>query len=272
MALSIKNSRSHAAPHLKKLLTYSRYLYDYLKYGDIASVVASMKYVVNKTSHSSDRIVTTSAGTYFCRKNTNDFQFANFYYEWGVKKFLLDRSTHFNVFIDGGACTGEYCVLLAKKNIRCIAFEPVETTFDVLSRNLELNKLTDKVKAYKLGLGEQNVKTGFVFNPVNTGASHMADVGQVVDCSVDIRTFDSIYPELGLKKQDRIVFKLDIEGMEPAAIRGAANFIREFPDIMFVMEDKHSGNDEIKETLNGIAPFGFGVVDEFNIYARKLNK
>lgn len=57
--------------------------------------------------------------------------------------------------------------------------------------------------------------------------------------------------------------------MEPAALRGAENFIREFPNITFIMEDKHSGEDLIKDTLNSISSFEYGIVDEFNIYATK---
>jgi len=75
--------------------------------------VASVKYVLNKSSHSSGRTITTSAGTFFCRKNTNDFQFANYYYEWGVKKFILKRIDEFSVFIDAGACVGDYSILMA---------------------------------------------------------------------------------------------------------------------------------------------------------------
>ena len=34
---------------MNKLFTYLRYLFDYLKHGDLESVVASVKYVVNIT-------------------------------------------------------------------------------------------------------------------------------------------------------------------------------------------------------------------------------
>lgn len=255
---------------MKKILTYIRYIYDYLKHGDFASVIASVKYVLNKSSHSSDRIIRTSAGTFFCRKNTNDFQFANYYYEWGVKKFLLDRRKNFNVFIDGGACTGEYSILLSGFGIRCFAFEPIQDTYIVLEKNIELNNIAGKVKSFRFGLSDRNSTSRFVFDPVNTGASHLADSELDGDSIVELRTFDSVFPTLGIRKEDRILFKLDVEGMEPAAIRGAAEFIREFPNITFITEDKHSGEDAIKETLNKFANFRYGFVDEFNMYAEKL--
>ena len=257
---------------MNKLLTYFRYFLDYMKFGDLGSVVASFRYIISKKSHSSDRVIRTSAGTFYCRKNTNDFQFANYYYEWGVKKYLLDHHKEYTVFIDGGACVGGYSILMARLGLRTIAFEPVQFNFDVLVKNLELNKLTSKVEAFPIGLGDKSFAADFVFNPVNTGASHIAAANETSNCTVDISAFDSIYPTLGIKKEDRILVKLDVEGMEPLALLGAEQFIRTFPNLTFVLEDKHSGEDSIKDSLNRFASFDYGIVDEFNIFAKKYNR
>lgn len=256
---------------MKKFSIYMLYLFEYLKFGDIISVIASVKYVLNHTSHKHDRVIRTSVGKFFCRKNTNDFQFANYAYEWSVKKYVLEHKKEYSVFIDGGACVGEYSILLADQNIRCLAFEPVKGTFEVLTKNLELNNLSTKVKAYPYGLGAENMQVKFVYNSVNTGASHIAASSNKGDLVAEIRTFDSLLPEMGITIDDHILFKLDVEGMEPDALRGAEDFIRRYPHITFVMEDKHSGDDSIKETLNKIASFEYGIVDEYNIYAKKIN-
>jgi len=254
----------------KKLITYYRYFYEYVKHGDLLSIIASLRYLINRTSHKKDRIIQTSIGTFFCRKNTNDFQYSNYRYEWGVKQFLLDNIKNYNVFIDGGACVGEYCILLTKLGISCIAFEPVIANYKVLTKNLELNNMSDKVLAFSIGLGDREMQAPFYFNPINTGASHIITDGRPADCFVEIRTFDSLLPRLGLKSEDRILCKLDIESMEPDAIRGAAGFIRNFPNITFVAEGKHSGDDIIKKELTAITGFEFGIVDPYNIYAKKI--
>ena len=137
-------------------------------------------------------------------------------------------------------------------------------------KNLELNQLTGKVTAFPYGLGDVNSKMNFVYNPVNTGASHLASIDCENDCLSEIRTFDSLLPVLELKTEDRILFKLDVEGMELEALKGAVSFIHQFPNITFVMEDKHTGKENIMELLNEIAKFEIGMVDEFNIFARKL--
>ncbi|MEI7662603.1 MAG: FkbM family methyltransferase, partial [Bacteroidota bacterium] len=170
---------------------------------------------------------------------------------------------------DGGACIGDYSILLTRYGLRCIAFEPIESNFKVLEKNLELNGLTGKIIAFQYGLGAENKKEHFSFNPVNTGASHKSSITDHSNCLGEIRTFDSLLPELNLDPDDRILFKLDIEGMETEALQGAAGFIRRFPNITFVLEDKHAGQYPIQKTLSEIGPFEFGIVDEFNIYAKK---
>lgn len=254
---------------LKKTITYGRYFWEYAKYGDIVSIISSVKYIMKKGSHANDRIIRTSIGRFFCRKNTNDFQFANFRYEWGVKKFLLENLKEFSVFIDGGACVGEYCVMLSKLGIKCIAFEPVLANYKVLTRNLELNKLDHHVLSFPVGLGDRKMMAPFFFNPVNTGASHIITDEKKPDFFVEIDTLDSFLSQLGLKPADRIMVKLDVEQMEPEAIHGAAEFIKKFPYLTFVIEEKHSGASKIRKALSEIAGFEFGIVDEYNIFARK---
>lgn len=255
---------------MKKAITYFRYFIEYLKFGDFISIASSARYLINKTSHAHNRIVRSSIGSFYCRRNTNDFQFANFYYEWGVKKFILQHIDNFSVFIDGGACTGDYSVLLSKFPVKCFSFEPVPDNFETIQKNLHLNRIHDKVKAYKLGLGNENKKAWFRFNPVNTGASHIDSQIGPDGCEVQIRTFDSILPELNLPENEKILFKLDVEGMEPEALQGCTGFIRQYPEITFIMEEKHAGQESIQAVLDKIAVFEYGKVDEFNIYARKL--
>jgi len=256
---------------MNKILTYLRYFYDYLLHGDFRSILASVRYVLFGTSHKTDRIISTAAGTYFCRKNTNDFQLANFYYEWGVRKYLLSHQKKFSVFIDGGACTGSYSLLFAARGKRCIAFEPVSSNYNIINKNLELNKLEHEVVVFPYGLGAANARAGFAFNPVNTGASHKIENMTEADQFVEIRTLDSLMPEMAIGSDERIMIKLDVEGMEVEAIKGAADFIRHYPNITFVIEDKHSGESLIKDALNEIAGFDYGIVDEYNIYAKKTN-
>jgi FkbM family methyltransferase len=254
---------------LKKLNTWLWYFYEYIRFGDFLSVYAAIKYVILKKSHHKDRIIQTSVGIFYCRKNTNDFQFANFRYEWGVKKFLLDHIHEYAVFIDGGSGIGDYAVLVSKYNIRSIAFEPMESNFEVLEKNIQLNNLTGKVKAVKVGLGNENKMVRFKYNQVNTGASHIDKGNNPDSFEVELRTFDSFLQELNLDKDEPILFKLDLEGMESEALQGCPFFISQYSNITFIIEDKLTGRDKIISVMDKLGSFEYGTVDQYNMYARK---
>jgi FkbM family methyltransferase len=241
---------------VKKLRTYFRYLWEYLKHGDLVSIANSVSYLLFRKSHRKDRIIRSSIGTFYCRKKTNDFQYANYKYEWGVKRYLIENR--------------DYCILLARYNKRCFAFEPVIVNFNILNKNVGLNKLTNKVVSFPFGLGSRDETAGFVFDPVNTGASHLARNGEAVNCTVEIRTLDSVFHQLSIEPEEPVLLKLDMEGMEPDAIRGAEKFLSLYKNITLVIENKEVGQEPIKSALNKIANFEYGIVDEFNIFAKKI--
>jgi len=254
---------------VKKLNTYFWYFYEYIKHRDFLSLYASANYVLFRKSHANDRIIQTSVGKFFCRKNTNDFQFANFRYEWGVKKFILNHIHEYSIFIDGGSCVGIYPILLSKYNIQSIAFEPVATNYEVLVKNLQLNNLTNDIKAFHIGLGDENKLVRFRLNPVNTGASHIDRENNSDSLSTELRMFDSYLQELNVGKEEHILFKLDVEGMEIEVLKGAAKFIAQYPNITFILEEKFSGKDHIKSVLNELGSFEYGTIDQYNMYAKK---
>jgi len=256
---------------LKKINTYFWYFYEYMKHGDLRSVSDSIGYLLFKKTNANDRIVQSSLGKFFCRKGTNDFQFANYHYEWGVKKYILDRIDNYSVFIDAGSCIGIYAMLAAKLKLQTIAIEPIASNYEALIKNLQLNNLEDQVKAFKIGLGNKNEEVYFNFDRVNTGASQLGTAHHQDSCQVSLKTFDSLLPELELDTKSNILFKLDVEGMEIEALQGAANFIRQYPNITLVLEEKITGKEKIRKLLDEFGTFEFGKIDQYNMYAKKIN-
>jgi len=257
---------------LRKINTYYWYFYEYMRHGDVRSVYDSIRYLLFKKTNASDRIVQSSLGKFFCRKQTNDFQFANFRYEWGVKKFILDRINDYAVFIDAGSCIGIYAILAATRQLQTIAIEPIADNFEVLTKNLKLNHLEDQVKAINVGLGSQNEQVYFNFDKVNTGASHLGTASHQDSCLVELRTFDSLLSELELDIHSNILFKVDVEGMEIEALQGAVNFLGQYPNLTLVLEDKITGQEKIKMLLDELGTFEYGRIDQYNIFARKVKK
>jgi FkbM family methyltransferase len=254
---------------VKKLVTFLAYFFEYIKHNDYKSIFYGLIYLMFRKSHPIDRVIHSSIGTFFCRRNTNDFQFANLRYEWGVKKFILSNINKFTVFIDAGACTGDYVVLMANKGLRCIAFEPVKSNYENLMRNISLNGLSDKILTFNYGLGNVEETAKFVFDPVNTGASHLARENEKSGIVVELKKMDSLIKDFRISENDSVLIKFDLEGMETEVICGAEDFIHSCRQLTIILEYKIEGREKIMSYLDRIAAFEYGSVDEYNFYARK---
>ena len=65
--------------------------------------------------------------------------------------------------LDIGANTGLYSIISTQTNHRAMvhAFEPYPANFNRLTKNLELNKLSERVKTSKLAMGHENDPISF---------------------------------------------------------------------------------------------------------------
>ncbi len=265
---------------MDKLITFLRYTKDFLKFGEYRYILSSIKYLLLKRTTSRTQIYKSSLGMFLVRKGTLDFQFANYAYEWEVKKFVEANYKDCDVFFDIGSNIGTYAIMLAKRGVRTFAFEPVKDNYDAIRINLILNKLEDKVKVYPVALGASKYKTQFAFDLTNTGASHKADIETDDDykplkeeiVESEVMPLDDLIDEFNLKKEDKIFMKIDVEGMEANVLQGARKFLQTFPNILMVMESIHSGKEKLTAVLNEIDDFEILEVDDLNMGARKIIK
>ena len=263
---------------MKKIITFIRYVKDYLKFGEYYFLWTSIQYVLFKKINPKQRIYKSSLGTFLTRKGTLDFQFANYAYEWSVKKFFLQNYQPYNVFLDIGSNIGTYCFLMAPKGLPCYAFEPVKENFEALMTNIRLNKLEDKIHPFPFGLGSEIMDADFIFEPMNTGASHLAKFHSYVENKgeigqqekVKIKTLDSLLDQLQLKKEDKVLLKIDAEGMELDIIKGGIKFISNQPEFLMIMEKSHSDFDKIQELFAQICKVSYQQIDEENVAIIKI--
>jgi len=264
---------------MKKILTFLRYVLDYLKFGEFYFFWTSIKYVLFKSVKPKRRIYNSSLGTFLTRKGTLDFQFANYAYEWNVKRFFLENYKNYNVFLDIGSNIGTYCFLLAPKGLRCYAFEPVKENHEALLINVMLNKLEEQIKVFQFGLGAEIMDADFIFETMNTGASHLAEIHTYIENKgeigkkekVKIKTLDSIVDHIKLAKEDKVLLKIDAEGMEFDVLQGARKFISQHPEFLIIMEIKHSDFSRISDFFAGICTVNYQPIDEENVAIIKKN-
>ncbi len=147
-----------------------------------------------------------------------------------IDKYLSDGA----VILDIGANVGSHTVYwaLERKAKKIYSFEPLEQTFEVLTKNIELNNLQDVVTISNKGLSNENCKAKVrIFWERNVGGtSFMKDQNG----EYDFVTLDSLnIPE----KIDLI--KIDVEGHEIEVLEGAREtFYRNKPVVVIETFDK----------------------------------
>lgn len=252
-------------------LTLLRYFADFIQNREWLFIIAAIKYKVLGKPSQRSALIRTNLGLFLSRKGTIDFQFANYAYEWNVKRFVLDHYKNYDVFIDIGANIGTYAIMAAKLGMRAVAIEAIPDNLAVMHTNVLLNKLNDKIKIFDVGLADHEYETEFVYNTVNTGASHIARDGDNNNrVRVQMKTFDSLLDQISVTHSDKVFIKIDVEGMEIEVIKGAAKFLSSHPNLLLVLESIHSDADNICNALDQLGNFTYQRVDKFNISARKI--
>ena len=168
------------------------------------------------------------------------------------KLFLIvDRLPEGMVVVDGGANIGFVTIPLAQRirgrGGKVISFEPQRMLHHALAGALALNDL-DNVLLHQHGLGAQNSKACLPIidyhRPADFGtvSLHPVLAASEPDAVVDVVALDT----LDLPRVDLI--KLDVEGHECEAIRGAMNVIRKQRPLLWV-EYFLIGEARIREAL-----------------------
>ncbi len=122
-----------------------------------------------------------------------------------------------DVVIDGGANIGLYALSQARRGADVFCFEPDPDTFARLEHNIAANNLPGRVQAFRRGIGEYSTTARLTRKEnMSVGSTLRADeTGDVVLSSIP-----DILTELGIERA--AILKLDIEGWEADALRGAA--------------------------------------------------
>lgn len=138
------------------------------------------------------------------------------------------------VFWDIGANIGVYCLYAAlRKKLTALAFEPAAANFHVLTRNIQLNRLSDRVTAYCLAFSDRGELGVLNLSACAMGGSlnQFGKPGEKSPYATGPQT-NTKHGMLGLSIDDFIgqfrpafpnYVKLDVDGLEMSILRGARN-------------------------------------------------
>lgn len=137
-------------------------------------------------------------------------------YEFEEMGFLLHLIRNEDLVVDVGANIGSYTILAAGVcGARVRAFEANPDTFKHLLDNIQLNKLADVVKAYKIALGAKpgTIKMTTGYDTIN---HVIIDESEKSGLSVPMNSLDIV-----LGDNIPCLIKIDVEGFETEVINGA---------------------------------------------------
>jgi FkbM family methyltransferase len=191
---------------------------------------------------------------------------------------IVDTLPAGSIVVDGGCNAGFFSIPVAHRtqgrDIKIIAFEPQRQLFQAVGGSLALNGYRH-VFLHNCGLGET---TGIAQLPAidysvaqDFGTVQLSDDttvkedGWMNDRVVDITSIDA----MDLPRLD--FFKLDVEGYEVPALRGALKTIQQHRPWIWV-EYFITGVEPIKQSLSILDDYAFFIVDYQNMLCAPREK
>ena len=165
-----------------------------------------------------------------------------------------------DVFVDGGANVGLLSLVGAAAvggSGRVLACEPAPETMVLLKANADVNRFRG-LECHQVALADQPGTARFVVFEAGSGVASFAPAaagGKEVE--VPVTTLDNLTSMHG----DRVALvKLDIEGAEVLALRGAAKLIaRAAPLFLVEVEPEHLARQSfsVEDLHHALAPHGY---------------
>jgi FkbM family methyltransferase len=184
---------------------------------------------------------------FYCRINKDDFIVMTRHEDVIIEHF---RPKEGDVVVDVGAHIGRYTIVASKQvgqNGKVIAIEADPSNFEILNRNIELNRLTNVTTLNYAAFSEEAkiklyLPAGDIFTKYNTVMSDWIWV-KPDDKFVEVNgnTLDNLVHETGIRQVNWI--KIDVEGAEFEVLRGAHNLLLNNKNIVLLVELHGSPND-----------------------------
>src|ERR671931_788489 len=213
--------------YLKRDINFRRFLYNAINLLGLCNSFL-IKFTVPKYNYK-----------FYCRTNREDFIFMTGHEDEIIEHFCPKEG---DIVVDVGAHYGRYTIIGSKRvgiNGKVIAIEAHPGNFDILNRNIQLNRLTNVIplnyavysQRTKIKLYLPDEDLGYtIYNTIMVNRANPRD--NFVEVNAD--TLDNIL-QLNRIKQVNWV-KIDVEGAELEVLKGATNVLSNSKDISLLLE------------------------------------
>jgi FkbM family methyltransferase len=185
----------------------------------------------------------------------------------------IDGFTDEGVFWDIGANAGVYSLYAGvSKRVRVLSFEPSAANFHALSKNIQLNQLSDRVTAYCVALSGET-KLGVLNMSSSLMGASISQFGQLgemsrywegysgaafqgmIGFSIDdfVKQFNPPFPNY---------IKIDVDGLELPILMGAQTTLRDPRLRSLIVELSVSDKEEYAQSLAFLEDAGFSLVSQ----------
>ena len=154
---------------------------------------------------------------------------------WHLRRILPADA----LIIDIGSNFGYYAIYLTNAlgpKARAIAFEPLPDNFARLSRNIELNGLSARVTAVRMGLSNRPGTACMKMRSGNSGSAQIRTDGSG-DVTIELATLDMLWDDLVGHDATADFVKIDVEGFEVATLTGARAILEKSHPIVLLEVD-----------------------------------
>lgn len=179
-----------------------------------------------------------------------------------ILKLLISRSSppEGAIALDVGANLGWYAVLLDRLHggtVEVFAFEPDPLNFGLLQENLALNRASS-VRPFALALSDRHGKAGLHrYRDINLGRHSLEALpGSGVVTPVPTESLDAFLSGQGCRDRPVQLLKVDVEGHEPAVVRGAEATLRQTRLLVLEYSPMYYGDGEAADMLDRIGAAG----------------
>jgi len=190
-------------------------------------------------------------------------------HEFNDMGFLLHFLKQDDVFFDVGANVGSYTLLASFRKAKTIAFEPIPETFDILTKNIQLNSLQSDVTLVNKAVSSRYGILNFTNNQDTT--NHVVSHSDEQTTEVEMILLDDFFAE-----HKPILIKIDVEGFETEVLNGSQSYLSDTSLKAIIIELNGSGNrygfkdDDIHAKLlkHHFKPYDY---NPFNRILKELN-
>jgi FkbM family methyltransferase len=185
-------------------------------------------------------------------------------HEPSISRFLAEhlRLETGDVVFDIGANVGWYSMLLgrmAPAGVNIYSFEPDPLNFELFDHNIRLNQMHQVTAVQKALSTEDGVQQLNRFDSNNLGRHSLLNLQDGDSVEVQTTTLDNFWESMQLGSRTPRFIKIDIEGYELMALRGAEKILQRCPEILSEYSPNYmrQGGLEPAEFIDLLTGFGF---------------